>query len=100
MQGESLVPVLTGKYTDWRDALYYHYYEYPAVHMVKKHYGIKTLRYKLIHFYDDIDEWELYDLQNDPHEMKSVYDDPAYSEIREELRQRLDELREYYKDNE
>jgi arylsulfatase A-like enzyme len=99
MQGESLIPILKGEETEWRDALYYHYYEYPAVHMVKKHYGIKTDRYKLIHFYDDIDEWELYDLEKDPHEMKSVYDDPAYSDIRDELKERLQELREYYKDN-
>jgi arylsulfatase A-like enzyme len=99
MQGESLIPILKGEETEWRDALYYHYYEYPAVHMVKKHYGIKTDRYKLIHFYDDVDEWELYDLEKDPHEMKSVYDDPAFSDIRDELKERLQELREYYKDN-
>lgn len=99
MQGESLVPILKGKETEWRDALYYHYYEYPAVHMVKKHYGIKTDRYKLIHFYDDIDEWELYDLEIDPREMNSVYDDPAYSDIKEDLKERLQELRVYYKDN-
>lgn len=99
MQGESMLPLLKGEDVEWRDALYYHYYEYPAVHMVKKHYGIKTDRYKLIHFYYDIDEWELYDLEKDPNEMNNVYDDPAYSEIREELTKRLKELREYYKDN-
>lgn len=99
MQGESLVPILKGEETEWRDALYYHYYEYPAVHMVKKHYGIKTDRYKLIHFYDDIDEWELYDLEEDPLEMNSVYNDPAYSDIKEDLKERLQELRVYYKDN-
>ncbi|HDZ41677.1 MAG TPA: DUF4976 domain-containing protein [Bacteroidetes bacterium] len=99
MQGESLLPLLKGRDIEWRDALYYHYYEYPAVHMVKKHYGIKTDRYKLIHFYDDIDEWELYDLEKDPREMKSVYDDPDYLEIRQELKHKLQELRIYYKDN-
>jgi len=98
MQGESLVPLLKGQPVEWRDALYYHYYEYPAVHMVKKHYGIKTDRYKLIHFYYDIDEWELYDLENDPHELNNLYNDPAYNEVREELKQRLEELRVYYKD--
>lgn len=62
MQGESLVPLLKGNDTAWtRDAVYYHYYEYPAVHMVKRHYGAVTKEYKLVHFYDDVDEWELYD---------------------------------------
>jgi len=99
MQGESLVPILKGQDTEWRDALYYHYYEYPAVHMVKKHYGIKTDRYKLIHFYDDIDEWELYDLEKDPYEMNNVYEDPGYWETRDELKEKLIELKAYYKDN-
>ena len=67
MQGVSLRPVLQGRTPgDWRTAMYYHYYEYPAVHSVKRHYGIRTERYKLIHFYNDIDEWELYDLKTDP----------------------------------
>src|SRR5690625_2168299 len=65
MQGKSLVPLVGEADTDWRDALYYHYYEFPNEHMVKRHYGIRTDRYKLIHFYNDIDEWELYDLQED-----------------------------------
>ncbi|HUS87308.1 MAG TPA: sulfatase [Bacteroidales bacterium] len=99
MQGMSLVPLLTGKKSEWRDAIYYHYYEYPAVHMVKRHYGVMTERYKLIHFYDDIDEWELYDMAEDPSEMNSVYDDPAYADVREELKARLKELREFYKDD-
>ena len=74
IQGVSLVPLLKGeKPADWRKALYYHYYEYPAEHMVKRHYGIRTEHYKLIHFYDDIDEWELYDLKNDSTEMHNIY---------------------------
>jgi hypothetical protein len=67
--------------------------------MVKRHYGIKTDRYKLIHFYYDIDEWELYDLEEDPGEMKNVYQDPAYSEIRDQLHKRLEELRKQYGDS-
>ena len=56
MQGSSLVPLLMDRKVEWRDAIYYHYYEYPAVHQVKRHYGIMTDRYKLMHFYYDIDE--------------------------------------------
>jgi len=59
------VKLVAGKTDKWRDAVYYTYYEYPAVHMVKRHYGIATERYKLIHFYYDIDEWEMYDLKTD-----------------------------------
>jgi arylsulfatase A-like enzyme len=80
MQGRSLVPVLEGNTpADWRKSLYYHYYEYPAVHMVKKHEGIYDGRFKLIHYYDDIDEWELYDLEKDPLEVKNVYSAAEYS---------------------
>ncbi len=99
MQGESLVPLLNGENENWtRDAVYYHYYEYPAVHMVKRHYGIVTKDYKLAHFYYDVDEWELYDRKKDSLEMKNVYDDPAYSNIVAAMKKRLYALREYYKD--
>lgn len=71
-------PLLKGeKPKDWRTSLYYHFYEYPAEHAVKRHYGVRTDRYKLIHFYNDIDVWELYDLQNDPMEMHNIYNEPA-----------------------
>jgi arylsulfatase A-like enzyme len=97
MQGISLVPLLRGsKPGRWRDALYYHYYEYPAEHAVRKHYGIRTDRYKLIHFYDDIDQWELYDLTTDPHEMHNLINDPGYDKIEKDLRKRLDGLRKQY----
>lgn len=100
MQGESLLPLFKGENDQWdRDAVYYHYYEYPAVHMVKRHYGIVTTEYKLAHFYYDVDEWELYDRKKDPMEMNNVFDDPAYADIRQELEQRLLELRKYYKDS-
>jgi len=101
MQGESLVPILEGDMDAWdRDAVYYHYYEYPAVHMVKRHYGIVTKEYKLVHFYYDVDEWELYDRKKDPLELNNVYEDPAYTEVRADLHKRLKELRKYYKDSE
>jgi arylsulfatase A-like enzyme len=100
MQGESIRKVLQGKTPgNWRKSMYYHYYEYPAVHSVKRHYGVRTKRYKLIHFYNDIDEWELYDLREDPKEMKNVFDDPAYANIVKELKVELQALREKYKDD-
>jgi arylsulfatase A-like enzyme len=100
MQGESLVPLLTGNVEKWtRDAVYYHYYEYPAEHMVNRHYAIVTKEYKLIHYYYVEDQWELIDRIKDPRELKNVYDDPAYAEVRAELHGRLNELRVKYKDN-
>jgi N-acetylglucosamine-6-sulfatase len=101
MQGESMVSLLKGKSpSSWRDAMYYHYYEYPAVHMVPRHYGIRTKRYKLIHFYHDIDCWELYDLHKDPGEQVNVYEDPAYADTVTELKAALRELQAAYKDSE
>ncbi|MCE4564548.1 sulfatase [Maribellus sp. CM-23] len=99
MQGLSFRELVGGKTSEWRDAVYYTYYEYPSVHMVKRHYGIATERYKLIHFYYDIDEWEMYDLESDPNEMRNVYDDPNYAEVRKELHERLDEMRSSYGDS-
>jgi arylsulfatase A-like enzyme len=96
MQGQSLVPLLSGATPpDWRQSLYYHYYEYPAVHMVNKHEGVRTPRFKLINFYE-LGEWELYDLTRDPHEMHSVYADPAYAATAKDLKAELARLRGYY----
>jgi hypothetical protein len=67
--------------------------------MVKRHFGISTERYKLIHYYYDIDEWELFDLQNDPLEMKNVYNDPSFNSVKADLHKRLDKLRLRYKDS-
>lgn len=100
MQGESMVPLLKGKINGWkREAVYYHYYEYPAVHMVKRHYAIVTKAYKLIHFYHDIDEWELIDREKDPQELKNVYHDPNYSQVVEKLKKELVEIRKKYGDS-
>lgn len=99
MQGRSLVPLFDGEEEQWRDALYYHYYEYPSIHMVKRHYGVRTERYKLIHFYYDVDEWELYDMKTDPNDMHNVYDDPKYHAIRERMHQKLDSVRALYQDS-
>ena len=93
MQGRSLVPLLKGETPDdWRDAIYYHYYEFPAEHSVAKHEGIRTNRYKLIHYYE-IDEWELFDLEKDPDEMKSVHAVPEYQDIGKELKEKLKDLK-------
>ena len=101
MQGQSMVPVLKGKTpADWRKEHYYHYYEYPGSHMVKRHYGISTERYKLIHYYYDIDEWELFDIKADPEEMKNVYDEPAYASVKADLHKRLTKIMAKYKDSE
>ena len=101
MQGESLIPLFKGDSEKWnRDAVYYHYYEYPSVHMVKRHYGIVNKEFKLVHFYYDVDEWELYDRLNDPYEMNNVYDDPRYSEVLNKLKKELNDLRIKYKDSE
>ena len=97
MQGRSLVPLLKGEKPDeWREGLYYHYYEGPPkVHKVAKHYGLRTDRYTLAHFYEN-DEWELFDLREDPEQLQSVYDDPEYAEVQARLRQQLAELRSRY----
>lgn len=98
MQGKSLKPLLEGGDNDkFRNSLYYHYYDYPAFHMVKKQYGIRTANYKLIHFYDDIDEWELYDLQKDPDEVHNLFDDPNYESVRKMLKRKLDSLQQHYR---
>ena len=98
MQGRSLVPLLKGESpSDWRTSFYYHYYEYPQSHKVREHFGVRTDRYKLIHFYTT-NEWELFDLKTDPREMKSVYADPAYADARKEMEAELKRLQEQYKD--
>ncbi len=100
MQGESMMPILTGHTEKWkREAVYYHYYEYPGVHAVKRHYGIATREYKLMHFYYDIDEWELYDRIADPEEIENIYHNPSYRTIVDSLKQELLKIRIHYKDS-
>lgn len=99
IQGVSLLPLLKGEQPkDWRNALYYHFYEYPAEHMVKRHYGIRTERYKLIHFYNDINWWELYDMQADPTEMHNLYGQKEYEPVVKELKEQMLKLQEQYND--
>ncbi|MCD6287989.1 MAG: sulfatase [Candidatus Hydrogenedentes bacterium] len=98
MQGASLVPLMKGKTPpDWRTSIYYQYYEGENhVHHVYKHYGVRTKRYKLIYFYT-LDEWEFYDLQTDPHEMCSQYNNPKYADKIAELKKELKRLRKLYR---
>jgi arylsulfatase A-like enzyme len=96
MQGRSIVPLLRGNTPpDWRDAIYYQYFAYPDWHMVQRQYGVRTHRYKLIHYYE-IGEWELFDLTRDPNELDSVHDEPAYASVVASLGRRLEELRLEY----
>ena len=108
IQGVSLLPLLKGKAATkadkqairhWRDAIYYHYYEYPAEHDVRRHYGIRTDRYKLIHFYGhDVNAWELFDLKNDPHELHNLYGQPGYEKLQRKIHRQLEKLQIQYDD--
>ncbi len=99
MQGKSVVPILKGETPgDWRKSIYYHYYEYPSVHMVPRQYGVRTETHKLMKFYE-FDEWEFYDLENDPDELKNQYNNPACAEKIAELKTELERLRTHYQDD-
>ncbi len=98
-QGHSLVPLLKGETPDdWRDAVYYHYHEYPGFHMVATHRGVRTDRHKLIHFYP-FGEWEFYDLEADPQELTNQYENPTFAGTIAALKTRLDELAAQYEDD-
>jgi arylsulfatase A-like enzyme len=98
MQGKSLISILSGDLEKpFRNEIYYHYYEYPGVHMVQKHNGIRTERYKLIHFYEQ-DIWELYDLESDPMEINNIANDPTKQLLLDSLKERLTALQEEVED--
>lgn len=99
MQGLSFTKLFGDGDKTWRDAIYYHYYMYPGTHSVKRHYGVRTDRYKLIHFYNDIDEWELYDLEKDPNELTNQYSNLEFSVIKEEMHQVLKRKQVEYGDS-
>lgn len=101
MQGKSLIPLMKGQTPeDWRTSLYYRYYEYPGAHSVRRHEGVSTQRYKLIRYYGhDVpggEEWELFDLEKDPSEMQSEYNNPEYSSIVKTLKKELVKLKIQY----
>jgi arylsulfatase A-like enzyme len=101
MQGKSFKGLLENSSVlqkDWRKAMYYHYYEYPEPHRVAPHLGIRTDRYKLIRFYGAVNKWELFDLQNDPHEMKNLIDDASQKNRILQLKKQLMDLAKQYKD--
>ena len=102
VQGESLRYIASERYNEqWRKSMYYHYYEFPhGWHNVRKHYGVRTERYKLIHFYGDEDFWELYDLKTDPNEMNNIYNFPEYEALIKNLKEELIRLQKKYKDTE
>ena len=99
MQGLSLKQLVIGTHREnWRNGIYYHYYHYPAWHMVNPHYGIRSATHKLIHFYA-MDHWELYDLQRDPQELDNRYSHPDYAQVRIQLHKRLGQLQKHYGDS-
>ena len=107
IQGESFLPLLRGEKParvrtsegkGWRKSLYYHFYEYPAEHSVRRHYGVRTERYSLMHFYNDIDEWELFDLEKDPLQLHNLYGEPGMEAVTTELRAELHRLQALYED--
>jgi len=98
MQGTSLKPILEGDTADNRESIYYHYYQSTGWHTVPKHLGIRTGQYKLIYYYE-IDQWELFDLYNDPNELKSIYGQESSAGLVKELKSELQQLIEKYEDD-
>ena len=105
MQGRSLKPLFAGEQpSDWRNSVYYHYYEFRDPHCVEPHYGIRTERYKLISYYN-INQWELFDLEKDPDEMESLAIgggyrfQSGYEAVAETLVKQLKEVRDLYRDD-
>ena len=98
IQGLSMLPLLDGDPVEgWRDAIYYHYYEYPVAHSVAPHRGIRTESHKLIQFYP-FEEWEMYDLQADPGEMSNIFGEPSHAKLQNTLMLRLGSLAQLYGD--
>ena len=96
MHGVSLLPLFAPTPEQWQRDLYYHFYENPGFHGVARHYGVRTERYKLVYYYQN-DEWELFDLLTDPADQVNLYGKPGYTEITQDLQQRLQALRIQYR---
>jgi arylsulfatase A-like enzyme len=99
MQGRSIVPLLKGKHPwTWRESMYYRYYHDPGDHDTRSHYGVRTLTHKLIYYWKK-DQWELFDLVHDPHELRNLYHDPAQQRLVAKLKKELYRLKKELKDN-
>ena len=94
MQGRSLVPILKRQKVDWRKDWLYEYFEFPGPHSVRKNRGIRTDRHKLIHYFEEPQEWEMYDLRTDPGERNNLWNYPEYGQLQRRLIRRLAELRQ------
>lgn len=100
MQGDSFKPILVGNTpSDWQEAMYYHYYEFPYWHHVQPHYGIRTKKFTLAHFYYNIDVWELYDLEKDPEQLHNIINDPQYTNVIKDLKSQLKGLMSKYEND-
>ncbi len=100
VQGKSFVANVKGETPEtWDQSMYYHYYEFPFWHHVQPHYGIRNERYKLIHFYYNIDVWEFYDLEKDPNELNNAIDNPEYASIITSMKEELKEKQAEYGDD-
>lgn len=98
MQGRSLLPLFRGDTPpDWRTSFYYRYYHDPGHHNTPAHYGVRTTTHKLIHYWR-LDQWELFDLVRDPHELQNLYADPAHQEVVRELKTELTRLKQALRD--
>jgi arylsulfatase A-like enzyme len=99
MQGHSLLPILRGRTpADWRTSMYYRYYHDPGDHNTRAHYGVRTATHKLIYFWKK-DQWELFDLVNDPHELHNLYGLPGHEAVTAELKTELLRLKKSLKDD-
>jgi arylsulfatase A-like enzyme len=99
MQGRSLVPLMKGKRpADWRTSFYYRYYHDPGHHNTRAHYGVRTDSHKLIYFWKK-DQWEMYDLRQDPNELRNLYTDPSQQPLVAKLKTELYRLRQELKDD-
>jgi arylsulfatase A-like enzyme len=93
MHGRSLVPLFENPTAEWRKDWLYEYFEFPGPHSVRKNRGVRTERYKYIHYFEAPEEFELYDLEKDPEERHNLYGKKEYDEVLKTLQKRLDELR-------
>jgi arylsulfatase A-like enzyme len=99
MQGRSLLPVFEGQTpADWRTSMYYRYYHDPGHHNTRAHYGVRTMTHKLIYFWTK-DQWELYNLVDDPNELHNLYGMPGQEAVTATLKAELARLKKAVRDD-